>query len=88
MDGAPIDTPINHCGLLMSSDFLMSLSGWGCREGREKQVKCLSMKNSDQSRSPFFRRFHHGNPGNLCELFFPGQEFTPNVHHELEPFGS
>lgn len=88
MDGAPIDTPINHRGLLMSSDFLMRLSGWGCREGREKQVKCLSMKNSDQSQAPFFRRFHHGNPGNLCELFFPGQEFTPNDHYELEPFGS
>jgi hypothetical protein len=84
VDGAPIDTATNHFALSLASDFLMLPSGRRCRERREKQVKCLSMKKSDQSRSPFFRGFHHGNPGKLCELFFPGQEFTSNDHRELE----
>jgi hypothetical protein len=54
----------------------MSHSGPGGRESREKQDKSLNMKNSDQSQGHFPCRFRKGNPGNLSELFFPGQEST------------
>ncbi|MEB3259231.1 MAG: hypothetical protein VKP63_01230 [Cyanobacteriota bacterium] len=83
VDGAPIGTRFNQCGLSNSSDLFMSLVVRGRPEGPQKQAKCLSMKNPDQSHWSFWVCFSHEIPGNLCELFFTGQEFTPAAHHEI-----
>jgi hypothetical protein len=87
VDGMAIGTIFHHLVLSRSSDFLIRPSGRRGPERRQKLVKCLSMKKSDQSLGPFFCRFGHGNPSNLSELFFPGQDFTLNVHSKPAQFG-
>jgi hypothetical protein len=60
----------------------------GRPEGPQKQAKCLSMKNPDQSHWSFWVCFSHEILGNLSELFFPGQEFTPDAHQKFESVAS